>query len=106
MWGLKNSDSFLVVFQSVAFFSKVDIDQCLRKEVVLECKTPSNPRGMERAYNIPTGRSGSLPVTNLWFNFGQIVNTISDKVLSFAYIFLGCLFSENMICWKKLCIKS
>ncbi|XP_078314723.1 DNA polymerase subunit gamma-1-like isoform X3 [Crassostrea virginica] len=40
---------------SVAFFSKVDIDQCLRKEVVLECKTPSNPRGMERAYNIPTG---------------------------------------------------
>lgn len=44
-------------FQSVAFFSKVDIDQCLRKEVGLECKTPSNPSGMERAYNIPFGES-------------------------------------------------
>ncbi|XP_062606201.1 DNA polymerase subunit gamma-1-like, partial [Saccostrea cucullata] len=41
--------------QSVAFFSKVDIDQCLRKEVNLECRTPSNPSGMERAYNIPMG---------------------------------------------------
>ncbi|XP_020637366.3 DNA polymerase subunit gamma-1 [Pogona vitticeps] len=41
--------------QSVAFFSAVDIDQCLRKEVTMDCITPSNPRGMERKYNIPQG---------------------------------------------------
>ncbi|XP_048734786.1 DNA polymerase subunit gamma-1-like [Ostrea edulis] len=54
--------------QSVAFFSKVDIDQCLRKEVTLECRTPSNPNGMERAYNIPMGEGldiyETLDVTN------------------------------------------
>lgn len=53
---------------SVAFFSKVDIDQCLRKEVGLECKTPSNPSGMERAYNIPFGEGQdiyqTLQITN------------------------------------------
>ncbi|KAH0620033.1 hypothetical protein JD844_014545 [Phrynosoma platyrhinos] len=41
--------------QSVAFFSAVDIDQCLRKEVTMDCVTPSNPTGMERRYNIPPG---------------------------------------------------
>lgn len=41
--------------QSVAFFSAVDIDQCLRKEVTMDCKTPSNPTGMERRYGIPQG---------------------------------------------------
>lgn len=41
--------------QSVAFFSEVDIDQCLRKEVTMDCKTPSNPTGMERRYGIPQG---------------------------------------------------
>lgn len=42
--------------QSVAFFSTVDIDQCLRKEVTMDCKTPSNPTGMERRYGIPQGK--------------------------------------------------
>ncbi|XP_062998741.1 DNA polymerase subunit gamma-1 isoform X2 [Elgaria multicarinata webbii] len=41
--------------QSVAFFSAVDIDRCLRKEVTMDCVTPSNPTGMERRYNIPQG---------------------------------------------------
>lgn len=41
--------------QSVAFFSAVDIDQCLRKEVTMDCNTPSNPTGMERRYGIPQG---------------------------------------------------
>lgn len=41
--------------QSVAFFSAVDIDRCLRKEVTMDCKTPSNPTGMERRYGIPQG---------------------------------------------------
>ncbi|KAJ6662774.1 hypothetical protein lerEdw1_010978 [Lerista edwardsae] len=41
--------------QSVAFFSAVDIDRCLRKEVTMDCVTPSNPTGMERRYDIPQG---------------------------------------------------
>ncbi|XP_078007267.1 DNA polymerase subunit gamma-1 isoform X5 [Phascolarctos cinereus] len=43
--------------QSVAFFSAVDIDQCLRKEVIMDCKTPSNPTGLERRYGIPPGEA-------------------------------------------------
>ncbi|XP_011605608.2 DNA polymerase subunit gamma-1 isoform X1 [Takifugu rubripes] len=43
--------------QSVAFFSSVDIDQCLRKEVNMDCMTPSNPTGMERRYGIPPGEA-------------------------------------------------
>ncbi|XP_051062543.1 DNA polymerase subunit gamma-1 isoform X2 [Phodopus roborovskii] len=43
--------------QSVAFFSAVDIDQCLRKEVTMDCKTPSNPTGMQRRYGIPQGEA-------------------------------------------------
>ncbi|XP_028920802.1 DNA polymerase subunit gamma-1 isoform X1 [Ornithorhynchus anatinus] len=61
--------------QSVAFFSAVDIDRCLRKEVTMDCKTPSNPTGMERRYGIPRGEAldiyqiiqltnGSLEKTN------------------------------------------
>ena len=30
------------LFQNVAFFSAVDIDHCLRKEVFMDCITPSN----------------------------------------------------------------
>lgn len=41
--------------QSVAFFSSVDIDQCLRKEVTMDCVTPSNPTGVERKYGLPQG---------------------------------------------------
>ncbi|KGL80671.1 DNA polymerase subunit gamma-1, partial [Tinamus guttatus] len=43
--------------QSVAFFSAVDIDQCLRKEVTMSCATPSNPTGMEKRYGIPQGEA-------------------------------------------------
>ncbi|XP_028264401.1 LOW QUALITY PROTEIN: DNA polymerase subunit gamma-1 [Parambassis ranga] len=43
--------------QSVAFFSAVDIDQCLRKEVNMDCVTPSNPTGLERRYDIPSGEA-------------------------------------------------
>ncbi|XP_051546033.1 DNA polymerase subunit gamma-1 [Myxocyprinus asiaticus] len=43
--------------QSVAFFSAVDIDQCLRKEVTMDCMTPSNPTGVERRYGIPQGEA-------------------------------------------------
>ncbi|XP_063781860.1 DNA polymerase subunit gamma-1 isoform X1 [Pseudophryne corroboree] len=43
--------------QSVAFFSAVDIDQCLRKEVNMDCVTPSNPEGLEHRYGIPPGEA-------------------------------------------------
>uniref|UniRef100_A0A3Q3X4M6 DNA polymerase subunit gamma-1 n=1 Tax=Mola mola TaxID=94237 RepID=A0A3Q3X4M6_MOLML len=43
--------------QSVAFFSSVDIDQCLRKEVTMDCVTPSNPTGLERRYCLPPGEA-------------------------------------------------
>ena len=41
--------------QSVAFFSGVDVDRVLRKEATLDCKTPSNPLGMEKGHGIPNG---------------------------------------------------
>ncbi|XP_061577510.1 DNA polymerase subunit gamma-1 isoform X1 [Cololabis saira] len=43
--------------QSVAFFSAVDIDQCLRKEVIMDCVTPSNPTGVERRYGFSPGEA-------------------------------------------------
>ncbi|KAM3927414.1 DNA polymerase subunit gamma-1 isoform 2-T2 [Leptodactylus fuscus] len=43
--------------QSVAFFSAVDIDRCLRKEVNMDCKTPSNPTGVEQRYGIQPGEA-------------------------------------------------
>ncbi|XP_032088939.1 DNA polymerase subunit gamma-1 [Thamnophis elegans] len=43
--------------QSVAFFSAVDIDHCLRKEATMDCVTPSNPGGLEHNYNIPQGET-------------------------------------------------
>ncbi|KAM4749032.1 DNA polymerase subunit gamma-1 [Rhinophrynus dorsalis] len=43
--------------QSVAFFSAVDIDWCLRKEVTMDCTTPSNPTGIEQRYGIPQGEA-------------------------------------------------
>ena len=41
--------------QSVAFFSAVDIDLVLRKEPTEDCKTPSNPLGLEKGHAIPHG---------------------------------------------------
>ncbi|XP_033634146.1 DNA polymerase subunit gamma-1-like [Asterias rubens] len=43
--------------QSVAFFSAVDIDTVLRKEVTMDCQTPSNPYGLHRGYGIPAGEA-------------------------------------------------
>lgn len=52
--------------QSVAFFSTIDIDQCLRKEVTMDCKTPSNPTGMERRYGIPQGEHNTFLPYYTW----------------------------------------
>ncbi|XP_026537638.1 DNA polymerase subunit gamma-1 [Notechis scutatus] len=43
--------------QSVAFFSAVDIDHCLRKEATMDCVTPSNPGGLEQSYNVSQGEA-------------------------------------------------
>jgi len=43
--------------KSVAFFSSVDIDKVLRKEVNMDCQTPSNPHGLKLGYTIPFGES-------------------------------------------------
>lgn len=46
--------------QSVAFFSSVDIDKCLRKEVHFDCETPSNPFGLKKGYDIDEGETLSI----------------------------------------------
>lgn len=43
--------------QSVAFFTAVEVDSVLRKESHMDCKTPSNPHGLEIGYGIPPGES-------------------------------------------------
>ncbi|OQR72043.1 DNA polymerase subunit gamma-1-like [Tropilaelaps mercedesae] len=40
---------------NVAFFSAVDIDKVIRKEVTDDSITPSNPHGLNRNYGIPYG---------------------------------------------------
>nr|KAF7427450.1 hypothetical protein H0235_007144 [Vespula pensylvanica] len=42
---------------SVAFFASVEVDTVLRKESIQDCKTPSNPHGLEHGYGIPVGES-------------------------------------------------
>ncbi|XP_047352339.1 DNA polymerase subunit gamma-1, mitochondrial [Vespa velutina] len=42
---------------SVAFFASVEVDTVLRKESSQDCKTPSNPHGLENGYSIPVGES-------------------------------------------------
>lgn len=42
---------------SVAFFSSVEVDNVLRKDSKQDCKTPSNPHGLEKGYGIANGES-------------------------------------------------
>ncbi|XP_032663546.1 DNA polymerase subunit gamma-1, mitochondrial isoform X2 [Odontomachus brunneus] len=42
---------------SVAFFTSVEVDTVLRKESAHDCKTPSNPYGLQNGYDIPPGES-------------------------------------------------
>lgn len=41
--------------QSVAFFSTVEVDTVLRKDSEDDCKTPSNPHGLDKGYGISNG---------------------------------------------------
>ncbi|CAD6237015.1 GSCOCG00002104001-RA-CDS [Cotesia congregata] len=42
---------------SVAFFAAVEVDTVLRKEASSDCKTPSNPYGLESRYGVAKGES-------------------------------------------------
>lgn len=42
---------------SVAFFASVEVDTVLRKESNVDCKTPSNPHGLDNGYGVPAGES-------------------------------------------------
>ncbi|XP_075555319.1 DNA polymerase gamma, catalytic subunit tam [Dermacentor variabilis] len=43
--------------QSVAFFSSIEVDTVLRKEVDMDCMTPSNPQGLKEGYGIAPGEA-------------------------------------------------
>ena len=58
--------------QSVSFFSQVDIDKVWRKEVDLDCVTPTNPQGLLEGHGIPYGES--LDIYTLLQKFDQIPN--------------------------------
>jgi DNA polymerase gamma 1 len=47
----------------VGFFSCVDIDKVLRKEVTHDCVTPSNPQGLAKGYGIPEGEALDIYAT-------------------------------------------
>lgn len=55
---------------SVAFFTSVDIDTCLRKEVDLDCQSPSNKLGLLKGYAIPFGES---------LDIKQIISRMKDQ---------------------------
>lgn len=58
---------------SVAFFSAIDIDTCLRKEPTMDCRTPSNPLGLEKGHNIPPGITElTLMTSTTLMTFAQV----------------------------------
>ena len=64
--------TFAIFLQSVAFFSAVDIDTVLRKEVTMDCQTPSNPYGLHRGYGIPAGKLNSI-------EYKELSGTLGDR---------------------------
>lgn len=75
-------------FQSVAFFSAVDIDTVLRKEVSLDCKTPSNPLGLHKGQGIAPGwQTYTIKHYNRWWwcrGWQQVSK--NDKQLQSAFL--------------------
>ncbi|XP_018649151.1 putative DNA polymerase gamma [Schistosoma mansoni] len=43
--------------ESVAFFSSVEVDTCIRKEAKDDCVTPSNSSGLQNGYGVSPGQS-------------------------------------------------
>ena len=66
----------------MAFFSAVDIDHVLRKEVNMDCKTPSNHLGLESGYKIPHGLLNFLYTKN---KFKQIWCTLLCLICGLSY---------------------
>ncbi|KAI3404204.2 MIP1 [Candida oxycetoniae] len=62
--------------QSCAFFSEVDIDHVLRKEVKMDCVTPSQPNA------IPAGESLSITELLEKTNGGEILSQCNPKPLT------------------------
>ncbi|XP_055948526.1 DNA polymerase subunit gamma-1-like isoform X2 [Argiope bruennichi] len=58
--------------QSVAFFSSVDVDTVLRKEVHMDSVTPSNPHGLEKGYGIAPGEALDIHEILQKTNGGQL----------------------------------
>ncbi|KAF7280277.1 hypothetical protein GWI33_006189 [Rhynchophorus ferrugineus] len=65
--------------QSVAFFSSVEVDHVLRKECDNDCRTPSNPHGLEKGYNIKFGEGLDIYQAILKAN-GQSSDWFSDTL--------------------------
>jgi DNA polymerase gamma 1 len=65
---------------SVAFFSAVDIDRVLRKEVNMDCKTPSNHLGLESGYKIPHGEALDIYELSSLTNDGNCLYQIQEPV--------------------------
>lgn len=64
----------------MAFFSAVDIDTVLRKEVTLDCKTPSNPLGLHKGQGISPGEALDIyDILELTNNGFLEENSINDK---------------------------
>ncbi|CAH8482570.1 unnamed protein product, partial [Schistosoma curassoni] len=42
---------------SVAFFSSVEVDTCIREEAKADCVTPSNSGGLQNGYGVSPGQS-------------------------------------------------
>ncbi|VDL28532.1 unnamed protein product [Hymenolepis diminuta] len=63
--------------ESVAYFSSVEIDTCLRKDPLNDCKTPSNPEGLETTYGIKKGES--LTVSEIIERTGGSMKPFDDK---------------------------
>nr|CDS27540.1 DNA polymerase subunit gamma [Hymenolepis microstoma] len=63
--------------ESVAYFSSVEIDTCLRKDPLNDCKTPSNPDGLEITYGIPKGES--LTVSEIIERTGGSMKPFDDE---------------------------
>ncbi|VDK40628.1 unnamed protein product [Taenia asiatica] len=68
--------------ESVAYFSSVEIDTCLRKDPLNDCKTPSNPDGLEVTYNIPKGRS--LTITEIIERTGGAMEPFDNEACESA----------------------
>lgn len=105
--------------QSVAFFSAVDVDQCLRKEVTMDCTTPSNPTGLERRYGIAQGEQHNTPYHTMAQSLVKTFKTITvnlrpkwsfpvnnfdrlcKKVKFMDSTAIGCTFLIGCYWWRK-----